>query len=310
MTTLLFPGQGTQTPGFLHQLPVHPAVDETLAEASRTLGRSALDYDGRSALTSTVAVQLAALIAGVAVARALVAEGVAIDAVAGLSVGSYAAAVAAGALAFADALPLVRLRARLMEEAYPAGFGMAAFSGLSESRMAGLISALHDEAGPIYIANLNASTEIVATGAVSALERLIPLAQDAGARRTQLLAVSVPSHCPLLAAVSQRLAAALDDIPVSAPRITYVGNRRARALRDAAAVKEELATNISHTVRWHDSMTLLHELGERLFIEPPPGSVLTGLIEGAFPDAIARSAAVTPLPTLAYLAANKGRARD
>jgi malonate decarboxylase epsilon subunit len=155
---------------------------------------------------------------------------------------------------------------------------------------------------PLYLANLNGPTEIVATGADTALDALMAASREAGARRTQRLAVSVPSHCPLLAPVADRLLAALGDVALTPPKITYVGNLRARALRDVAAVREELAANVSHPVLWADSTRLLYELGVRSFIEAPPGAALTGLIASAFPDAFARAAAQTPFESLVRLA--------
>lgn len=301
MTTFLCPGQGAQTPGFLHELPDLPVVAETLDQASRVLGEDVRGLDSTARLESTVAVQLTALVAGVAMSRALATRDILPDAVAGLSVGSFTAAVIAGALDFDDAVALVRLRATLMEQAYPTGYGMAAFGGFNQRRLAQLAASQATEAEPLYLANFNAPTEIVVTGAVAALDRLVQAARAAGAARAQRLAVSVPSHCPLLAGVSARLSAALAGIPVRAPRLTYVGNRRARVLRDAPAVVEELATNVCNPVLWHDSTTLLHELGERFFIEMPPGTTLTGLAGTAFPDAQARCTSRTPLDTLAYL---------
>jgi len=121
---------------------------------------------------------------------------------------------------------------------------------------------------------------------------------ELGARRTQRLSVSVPFHCPLLSPVAAQLVAALEDIEVKAPKTVYVGNRRARALYDAAAVREELGTNVSHPVLWSHSTRLLYELGARTFIEAPPGATLTGLIVSASPDVRARAAAQAPLDGL------------
>jgi malonate decarboxylase epsilon subunit len=302
MTTLLFPGQGAQRPGFLHDLPDDPQIAATLHEACQVLGEDVLALDSAQALQSTVAVQLTVLIAGVATARALAGRGVQPAAAAGLSVGSFAAAVAAEAIDFADALRLVRLRANLMAAAYPSGYGLAAFEGLSARRLTELAQAISTPDLPLYLANLNAPTEIVVTGADAALEALLPAAQAAGARRAQRLAVTVPSHCPLMNGVAAQLSVAVGAIDVRPPRLTYVGNRRARVLRDAAAVREELSTNVSHPVLWYDSTNLLYELGERVFIEPAPGAVLTGLISAAFRDIDARAAAQTPLDALAFLA--------
>jgi len=306
MICLLFPGQGAQTPGFLQSLPATPATAEVLAEASAVLEQDVSALDTAAALQSTVAVQITALVAGVALARSLAGEGSEIDAVAGLSVGSFTAAVAAGAITFSDALRLVKLRATLMEAAYPTGYGMAAIDGLTASRLQNLCDALGTAEAPLYLANLNGPTEIVATGADTALDALMAAAQELGARRTQRLPVSVPSHCSLLASVSDHLIEALQEIEVKRPLITYIGNRRARALYDAAAVCEELGTNVSHPVLWSDSTRLLYELGARTFIEAPPGAALTGLITTAFPDVRARAAAQTPLDGLVRLAQTAG----
>jgi malonate decarboxylase epsilon subunit len=305
MTTLLFPGQGAQRPGFLHDLPDDPQIAATLREAGDVLGEDVLTLDTAQALASTVAVQLTVLIAGVATARALVARGVQPTAAAGLSVGSFAAAVVADSIDFADALRLVRLRATLMAAAYPSGYGLAAFEGLSARRLTELAQTISTPDQPLYLANLNAPTEIVVTGADAALETLMRAAQAAGARRAQRLAVTVPSHCPLMDGVAAQLSAAVQATDVRAPQLTYVGNRRARVLRDAAAVREELGANVSPPVLWYDSTNLLYELGERVFIEPAPGAVLTGLICAAFKDIDARAAAQTPLDALAFLANRK-----
>ncbi|TSD90462.1 malonate decarboxylase subunit epsilon [Mycobacterium sp. KBS0706] len=277
----LFPGQGAQSPGFLHRLPDHPAVAATLQEASAVLGREVLELDEASALQSTVAVQIGLLVAGAATARALAAEGVAPAMVAGLSVGSFAAAVTAGALTFPDALRLVDRRARLMEQACPAGFGMVAVTGLTQRRVETIVAA----AGPLlYLANLNGPAEFVLSGADPALDRAIDAAQQAGARRAERLAVAVPSHCPLMDDAAAALTATVESVPVAAPRIAMVGNRRARVLRDVAAVREELATNLAHPVRWSDSVTLMAEHGATTFLEMPPGTVLTRLAAAEFPD--------------------------
>ena len=128
-----FPGQGAQKPGMLHTLPTHAETARTLAEATRALGRDVLALDDAGALRSTVAVQLSLLVAGVAMARVLAAHGAAPQLVAGLSIGAWPAAVVAGVLEFADAVRLVELRARLMEDAYPAGYGMTAIGGLASA---------------------------------------------------------------------------------------------------------------------------------------------------------------------------------
>jgi malonate decarboxylase epsilon subunit len=301
----LFPGQGAQTPGFLQRLPDHPAVADTLREAASILHIDIGSWDSAAALHSTVNVQLGLLMAGVAVSRALKQEGVRLDAAAGLSVGAFGAAVVCGAIQFSDALALVKLRAESMRDAYPTGFGMAAITGLDERRVNALLTQAGGAAASVFIANINAPTQIVICGADGALESVLRLAREAGARQAQRLPVSVPSHSPLLDAVSQRLAQALQRIEVAAPQIPYISNRRARAVHDAAGVREDLILNVSHAVRWHDSLTLLFELGVRTFIELPPGRVSCGLVQQNFPGARA-IAADDAQPRAIFLAATRG----
>ena len=282
---LLFPGQGAQSPGFLQRLPEHAVVRATLDQASEILGEDVAALDSPQALSSTVAVQLTTLVAGVAAWRVLGEEGVTADAVAGLSVGAFAAAVACGTLAFADALPLVKLRAEGMERAYPQGYGMAAIIGLDQRRVMELIERAGGAGAQLYLANVNAPLQMVLSGPDAVLDAVIESARQAGARKAKRLAVSVPSHCPLLDGVSRQLAQAMTGIELRAPRIPYVGNCRARVAHDAAAVAEDLVNNVANTVRWHNAATVLYELGVRLFIEPPPGQVLSRLARDAFDDA-------------------------
>jgi len=298
----LFPGQGAQTPGFLHTLPAHPAVDAALDEAGSVLGMDVMTLDSDSALVSTVAVQLGVLIAGVAVMRALTHEGVRVDAAAGLSVGAFAAAVACGALAFADALALVRLRAQCMAQAFPHGYGMAAIVGLDERQIAGIVEQVGGAAAQIHIANVNAPTQIVVSGADRALEAAVEAARQAGARQATRMRVSVPSHCSLLGPVAARLAAAIQPIQLHAPTLAYVSNGRARVVWDAEGVREDLIYNVARTVRWYDSVNVLYELGVRLFIEPPPGQLLSRLAQQAFPEARALAIEGTPLRSAVLLA--------
>lgn len=285
MIAFLFPGQGAQTPGYLHQLPSHPAVRATLERAAEVLVEDVMQFDTAEALRSTVAVQLGLLVAGVAAARALRADGIEPDAAAGLSIGAYAAAVTCGALAFDDALLLVRERARLMEAAYPYGYGLAALVGLNETQVLGLLEAQCAAGGErAYLANLNGARQIVVAGSDGALDRVLAAARQAGARRAERLAVSVPSHCELLADAAARLGRFAADLPFERPALPYIANRNARALHTADAVRDDLVGNIRYPVRWHDSTRLLAELGVRLFIEAPPGQVLTGLLQESLPE--------------------------
>jgi len=280
----LFPGQGSQVPRMLRTLPDHPAVGRTLAEASDHLHRDVRGLDSPQALQSSVPVQLALLTAGVAVARALAEEGVTAEAVAGLSVGAFAAAVHCGVLSFPDAIRLVGQRAEMMVSLYPTGYGLAAVVGLTEAQVAALVDEAHTSETPVFVGNINAPRQVVIAGSDAGMAKVLEAAQRGGARKATRLEVSVPSHCPLLEPVAVALRAALESMTLGQPKLIYVGNVKGRALRTAIAVAEDLANNIAHGVRWHDATTVLEELGCRLFLEMPPGRVLSALAREAFPE--------------------------
>jgi malonate decarboxylase epsilon subunit len=298
-TAFLYPGQGSQTPKYLHELPEHEVVRATFAEAGAVLGLDARELDNEAALQSTVGVQLGALIAGVAYTRLLSEAQFRPDSVAGLSVGAFAAAVAAGALSFADALLLVKLRSEAMENAYRSGYGMAAVVGLGEREVTRLLETVASPDRPLYLASVNAPTETVLSGSDPALDAAGQAAQTLGGRLRRL-AVSVPSHCPLLAGVSDRLRDAIREIDLHRPQIPYVGNHRPRVLTTGAGIAEDLVLNVSSTVRWHESLALLYELGCRLFVEMPPGRTLTNLVKGSFPAAQAIAAADAGYDSVLY----------
>ena len=301
-SAFLFPGQGSQSPEFLHALPEHEAVRITFSQVIQTLGWDPMTLDSPSALKSTVAVQLGTLIAGVAYARVLAAQEVYPDAVAGLSVGAFTAAVASGALDFADALRLVRLRSEAMEEAYgQGGYGMGAILGLRESAVEKLVADIAGPATPLYLASVNAPAEIILAGNDAALSLAAQAAARAGGRARRL-SVSVPSHCPLLNGVSMRLREAMRETRMHQPRVRYIGNVRGRSLYSGAEIAEDLVLNVSHTVRWHESVTLLYELGTRVFIEPPPGHALSNLARNEFAEARAVAAAEAEVDSVVHVA--------
>jgi malonate decarboxylase epsilon subunit len=278
-----FPGQGAQQPGMLHALPDHPETMRTLGEASAALGRDVLGLDGDAALRSTVAVQLCLLVAGVAAARVLTALGAAPAMVAGLSIGAWPAAVVAGVLDLADAVRLVELRARLMEDAYPSGYGMAAIGGLTRRQLEPLLVQVHRPDNPVYLANLNAPRQLVVSGADAALDAVAALALGHGAQRAERLAVPVPSHCALLDDQARSLACAMEGVPRRRPRIAWISSSAARALFDSERIGADLAANMARPVLWADTMRHAWERGARVALEMPSGSVLTRLaLDGDF----------------------------
>ncbi|WP_257347380.1 ACP S-malonyltransferase [Pseudalkalibacillus decolorationis] len=300
-TAFLFPGQGSQHPYMLRDLPAHPVITRTLAEASEELNESVAFWDAESELESTVAVQVCLLVSGVASARLLKEEKAFPDFVAGHSVGAFGAAVVAGALDFKDAVRLVRMRGEWMEKAFPKGYGMGVVLGLSEVQLKRLIDVHVTKANPVYLANINCPRQMTIAGAIPDLRRFMELALANGAQRTELLDVSVPSHCPLLHEVSLYLETELQRISFRDPDIPYASNRTARVLKTGEAIKKDLAWNVSHSVRWHEAICLLYELGTRLFVEMLPGNVLMGLVKNAFPTARALSISDNGMKTAAIL---------
>nr|WP_256357324.1 malonate decarboxylase subunit epsilon [Pseudomonas sp. PDM26] len=271
---LVFPGQGAQQPGMLARLP-----RETLNEASDLLGEDVTQLDSAEALQSTRAVQLCLLIAGVAASRQLA---MAPDYVAGLSIGAYPAAVVAGALGFSDALHLVSLRGELMQQAYPQGYGMTAIIGLDLATVEGLLARVHCVEMPVYLANINADNQVVIAGSDAAMKAVAELAKGCGAGLAKRLAVSVPSHCPLLEAPALRLAEAFAKVPLQTPKIGYLSGSRARPLIKPEALRDDLAFNMCRIVDWRGTVQSAYERGVRLQIELPPGAVLTGLARRVF----------------------------
>lgn len=286
-TLLTFPGQGAQRPGMLHALPGHPVIGQTLAEASDILRQDVLQLDNAERLESTVAVQLCLLVAGVASARHLLDTEAPADGVAGLSIGAYAAAVIANALAFEDAVRLVALRGKLMEDAYPFGYGMMAILGLEQRTLEAIIGTVNGPDSPVYLANYNAETQFVIAGADAAMARVARLAIDAGARTAQRVAISVPSHCSLLDEAAASMAHAFSAVTLRRPSIRYFSASAARELRDPLRIAGDLARNMAQPVRWYETMLLARACDMRLAVELPPGDVLTRLAQPIFQHAVA-----------------------
>lgn len=283
----LFPGQGSQSPGMLHQLLDHPEVERTLDEVSSVLHCDVRGLDSGEALASSVSVQLALLASGVATARALIEKGAQPSVVCGLSVGAFAAAVVADVLSLEDAVELVKLRAEKMVELYPTGYGLSAIIGLGESQVLSIVQAITTDQEPVFLANINAPFQAVIAGSDAGMELALEQARRQGARKAERLEVSVPSHCPLLQPVADLLQQRFSSLRLKKPGLTYIGNVNARAMRTKELIASDLANNIAHGVRWHDATTVARELGCNLFLEMPPGHVLSDLAKENLPGVTA-----------------------
>jgi malonate decarboxylase epsilon subunit len=275
----VYPGQGAQRPGMLSDLPCVPEVDQTLAEAGRLIPGGIGTLDSPASLTRTVPAQLALLVSGVAATRALAARGAAPDIVAGHSVGAFAAAVAAGALQFSEAITAVTHRARRMAELFPHGYGMLAVSGLREEELGKIAEQVTAEGHPAWLANVNSIDQMVLTGTNAALDRGRELARARGARRTDRLEVAVPSHAPILEPVSAELRSLLCGRATRPLTARYVTISTARPATTSADVLDDLTVSVSRTLRWRDAFGVITELGTRFVLQLPPGRVLVDLAQ-------------------------------
>ena len=278
----VFPGQGSQAIGMMAGFDAHPAVRATFAEASEVLGQDlwALVADGPDAdLARTVNTQPVMLTAGVAVWRAWRAAGGGVPAVvAGHSLGEYTALVAAGALAFREALPLVRFRAQAMQDAVPAGVGaMAAILGLDDD---GVVAACAEASGDgqvVEAVNFNAPGQLVIAGHREAVERAIAGAKARGAKRAVLLPVSAPFHSSLLKPAAEQLAARLAGVPVAPPAIPVLHNVDVAEKPTPEEIRVALARQAASPVRWAGTVQAFAARGVTHVVECGPGRVLAGL---------------------------------
>ncbi|WP_407280194.1 ACP S-malonyltransferase [Aromatoleum evansii] len=278
---LVFPGQGSQSVGMMTGYGDRAEIRDTFAEASDALGEDLWQMvnDGPAErLALTVNTQPLMLTAGVAAYRAwLAAGGPKPQLVAGHSLGEYSALVAAGAMAFADAVPLVRFRAQAMQEAVPAGEGgMAALLGLEvEAVREACAEAAQGEV--VEAANLNAPGQIVIAGAKGAVERAIEAAKARGAKRAMLLPVSAPFHCALMKPAAERLAERLASVTISKPAIDVINNVDVAVYDDPARIRDALVRQAFSPVRWIELVQDMARRGMGHVLECGPGKVLAGM---------------------------------
>jgi [acyl-carrier-protein] S-malonyltransferase len=289
MIAFVFPGQGSQKVGMGKTLAeLSPVVRDTFAEADEALGEplSRLCFEGpEDRLVLTENTQPAILTVSVAACRLLASRGLAPDLVAGHSLGEYSAHVAAGTIAFADALRIVRRRGQYMQRAVPVGTGgMAAVLGL-ESALVEQACRDAAEGEIVSPANFNDPLQTVIAGHTAAVKRAGERAKALGARRVLPLNVSAPFHCALMKPAEDRLAPELRALATHTPRVPVVANVDAEPKRDAASSIEALVRQVSSPVRWLQVVGCLASSGVRTYVEVGPGAVLSGLIQRIHPEA-------------------------
>lgn len=301
---VVFPGQGSQSVGMMKGFADLPVVEKTFREASAILGEDfwALASDGPAeALNRTVVTQPLMLIAGVACWRAWREKGGPMPAFfAGHSLGEYSALVAAGALKFEDALPLVRFRAQSMQDAVPEGTGgIAAIVGLDDAKI-GEVCAEAAQGEVLEPANLNSPGQIVIAGHRAAVERGMALAKAKGAKIVKMLPMSAPSHCSLMKSAAELLRGRLSGVRLQSPQVPVVQNADVQAFSDPERIRRALVEQLYRPVRWIEVVRFLAANGVTRVVECAPGKVLAGLtkrisggVEGlAVTDSAALSAAI------------------
>ena len=281
---LVFPGQGSQSVGMLAELSeLHPSIKATFEEASDGAGVDlwALSQGGPDEmLNRTEYTQPALLAAGVAVWRLWNAQGGAVPmALAGHSLGEYTALVAAGALTLKDGAHLVRIRGQLMQDAAPAGTGaMAAVLGADDALVLECCEAASDSQ-VVVPANFNSPGQIVIGGDAAAVDRALALLQEKGVRKAVKLAVSVPSHTPLMREAANRLAETMAGLHWNLPALPVIQNVDAKAHDNVDAIRDALVRQLYLPVQWTGCVQALAACGVTRIGECGPGKVLAGLVK-------------------------------
>ncbi|HJV60916.1 MAG TPA: ACP S-malonyltransferase [Albitalea sp.] len=288
----VFPGQGSQSVGMLDTWGDHPAVRQTLAEASDALGEDVarLIHEGpKEQLDLTTNTQPVMLTAGIACYRAWLAEtSLEPGVVAGHSLGEYSALVAAGSLSLHDALPLVRFRAQAMQEAVPVGAGaMAAILGMDADMVRSTCAEVAAAAGEVVEAvNFNDPKQTVIAGSKAGVDKACEALKGKGAKRALLLPVSAPFHSSLMKPAAERLKERLAAVALAAPRIEVVNNVDVKVQSDPASIRDALYRQAFGPVRWVEVVQAIRARGVSHILECGPGKVLAGMVKRIDADAV------------------------
>lgn len=291
-TAFIFPGQGSQYAGMGKDLAANfKCAAQVFAEADDALGfhLSRLCFEGpEEDLKLTANTQPAILTTSIAALSVIREEtGLQPCCVAGHSLGEYSALVAAGALAFTDAVRTVRARGTFMQEAVPVGTGaMAAMLGIEPAELED-ICAEAAQGEVVSPANFNSPGQIVIAGNAGAVARAIDIAKGRGYRKAMLLPVSAPFHCALMQPAADRLAGVLANVPVSSFAVPVITNVEATPNSDSSRVHNLLVTQVCSPVRWEQSMNAMVEMGVTKVVEVGPGKVLAGLMKRIAKDVTA-----------------------
>ncbi|MBO5154744.1 MAG: ACP S-malonyltransferase [Eubacterium sp.] len=274
----MFPGQGSQYIGmgkdFYESFPAAKEIFELAGEAAK-LDVAKLCFEEEDKINQTEYTQIAMLTTEAAILKVLQQEGVSADAAAGLSLGEYAAILAAEVMEPKDVFALIRKRGQYMQNAVPTGGAMAAVLGLD----AAIIEKVcEDTFGDVFVANYNCPGQIVITGEQSAVDRASESLKEAGAKRIVPLKVSGPFHSPLLQEAGQKLAVALEKVKIFEPKIGYLSNVTADYVTDPEKIRSLLPLQVCHSVCWQQTVERLIADGADEFVEIGPGKTLSGFL--------------------------------
>ncbi|MBN6074909.1 ACP S-malonyltransferase [Aggregatibacter actinomycetemcomitans] len=280
---MVFSGQGSQAVGMLAELAAeYPVVQDTFKQASEALGYDLwqlVQQGPAEELNKTRQTQPALLAASVAIYRVWQEKYPQLkpDVMAGHSLGEYSALVCSGVLDFQDAVKLVELRGKLMQQAVPEGTGaMYAIIGLDNEAI--INACKQAEQGEVVSAvNFNSPGQVVIAGAKAAVERAAALCKEAGAKRALPLVVSVPSHCALMKPAADQLSVSLESITLKAPSIAVLNNVDVKEENEAEAIRHALVRQLYSPVRWAETVEKMAHNGVEVLVEIGPGKVLNGL---------------------------------
>ncbi|MDR4934543.1 ACP S-malonyltransferase [Companilactobacillus paralimentarius] len=273
----IFPGQGGQRSGMLSEVP-----PEMIQRVKKLTGVELKDT--AEAYQDSIQIQLGILLLQLFDIRQLKAIQQKPDAVAGHSLGIFAAAVAAGVISEDDAIKIVYVRSTEMQKSYPTGYGMGAIVGLTRKEVSTLVKKINSDQQPVFTSNQNSELQTVISGSLIGIDKVLTLAKETGAQKTVLLKVPVPSHSPLMQKVANVLEQELTKVELHDLQCTYLANYNGHASKKVTEVKYDMINNLVHPVYWDTMMDVASELGVDTTLEVQPGQTFTKLVKSKFPD--------------------------